>query len=75
MKKFAFSSASVNDWRDAVVTATNREEAGKKFRKKSIFQKFGNLGKMLEEWFSRASRPVMQATVTPQNVEFKVRNF
>ena len=33
MKKFAFSSASVNDWKDAVVAATNREEAGKKFRK------------------------------------------
>ncbi|PAV83087.1 hypothetical protein WR25_02611 isoform G [Diploscapter pachys] len=59
MKKFAFSSASVNDWKDAVVTATNREEAGK----------------ILEEWFSRASRPVIQATVTPQKVEFRVRNL
>ena len=39
MKKFAFSSASVNDWRDAVVTATNREEAGKKNSGKNRFFK------------------------------------
>ncbi|CAI5445093.1 unnamed protein product [Caenorhabditis angaria] len=54
-EKFAFSTATISDWQNAAETATGRSEAGK----------------LIGEWFARPTkRPILQAVVQPQHVEF-----
>uniref|UniRef100_A0A1I7XHI9 SEA domain-containing protein n=1 Tax=Heterorhabditis bacteriophora TaxID=37862 RepID=A0A1I7XHI9_HETBA len=48
--KFAFSTTDISDWQSAVVKSSGNE----------------NAGKMIKEWFSRISRPILSVTVKPQ---------
>ncbi|KAK6052288.1 hypothetical protein COOONC_10208 [Cooperia oncophora] len=54
-RNYAYSAVTVADWQRAAVEVTGNE----------------NAGKMLEEWFSRKTRPVIKMTVTTRAIQFE----